>query len=117
MKIKIYVSGRTAHVAEHTSLKKFLEQNLNCEVFLPHDFVPNGIPKEKFPREVFLKCVEFMNKSDLIVANVGNYGKDTAWEIGYCHANGKPVIALAKTDEHLADFMVKGAFDHVVRSE
>lgn len=115
-KIKIYLAGKIYLVERHNEIKKFLEENLECEVFVPHELVPLDIPKDKLPIEVFEKCVEHMKKADVIVADVEDYGKDTAWEVGFCHGVGKPVIAFTKNDSFKSDFMVKGVFSNIAES-
>ena len=50
---------------------------------------------------IFMKCVEGVDASDLVVAVLDGVDVDsgTAWEIGYAYAKGKPVIGL-RTDRN-----------------
>ena len=115
--ICIYIAGRTSFVKRHNKIKEFLHNNLNCEVYLLHELVSVDTPKHELPYEAFKKCVEHMNKADIILADINIYGKDTSWEIGYCHGIGKKIIALSKNGRYLSDFMVKGALTFVAINE
>jgi nucleoside 2-deoxyribosyltransferase len=116
-KIKLYLAGKIGYVKRHESLRNYLSGRINCEVFLPHEFVALNIPKEKLPREAFKKCVDHINKADAVIADITVYGKDTTWEIGYCYGIKKKVIGFASDDKHKKDFMVKGSLLHVVRDK
>jgi len=116
-KIKIYIAGRTSFVKKHNNLKNFLCNNLDCEVYLPHELVSPDTPKEKLPEEAFTKCVEHMDKADVILADMNIYGKDTSWELGYCFGNNKNVIGYTNNDSYKADFMVKGPLTHIATNQ
>jgi len=116
-KIKIYIAGRTSFVKKHEKLKEYLQSNLDCEVYLPHELVSVDTPKNELPNEAFTKCVEYMNKADIILADINIYGKDTSWEIGYTYGIGKKIIGFAKNEKYKYDFMVRGALTYVTKNE
>jgi len=93
-----------------------LEAMFDSEVYLPHLLVPDSMPKERIPRTAFRRCVKCMNLAHVIVADIEVYGKDTAWEIGYCYQLGKPIIGYTENEHYRADFMVRGALVHIARS-
>jgi len=116
-KIKIYLAGRTSFVKKHENLKNYLLDKLDCEIFLPHELVSVDVPKEKLPEEAFTNCIEHMNEADIIVADINIYGKDTAWEIGYCFGLNKKIIGYAKNEAYKRDFMVRGALTYITKDE
>lgn len=115
-KLRIYIAGRTALVHRHERLAHLLESMVDCEVFLPHLLVPDSVPKNRIPRAAFIRCVKHMKLADVVVADIEVYGKDTAWEIGYCHALAKPIIGYTENRRYESDFMVRGAVVHIARS-
>ncbi|MBT3404867.1 nucleoside 2-deoxyribosyltransferase [archaeon] len=97
---KIYVAGPLCTEEE----RKFMEKidslciELGFETFLPHRDA--GLWKEgkKF-EDIAKEDLKGFEDCDLIVANLNGFGigAGTAWEMGYAHAKGIPVIGL-KTD-------------------
>jgi nucleoside 2-deoxyribosyltransferase len=116
-KIRIYVAGRTSFVKKHNDLKKYLESNLRCEVYLPHELVPLDTPKDELPIEVFTKCVKHMDKADIVIADVSIYGKDTAWEMGYLYGMNKKVVGFTSNEKYGFDFMVRGGLTHIAKKK
>ena len=116
-KIRLYLAGKICYVKRHESLKRFFEKSIECEVYLPHEFVPLEIPKEKLPREAFKKCVDHINKADAVIADISVYGNDTAWEVGYCYGIKKKIIGFARNKKYKADFMVKGTLSCVAKNK
>ena len=57
---------------------------------------------------IFRRCMEGVNTSDLVVAILDDVDVDseTAWEIGYAYAKGKPVIGLRTDFKALSDGVV-----------
>ena len=116
-KIKIYVAGRTSFVKKHNHLKDYLERNLGCEVYLPHELVPLDTPKDKLPFEVFTKCLKHMDMADIVIADLSVFGKDTAWEIGYFYGINKKVIGLTNNEKYKFDFMIRGAMTAIAKNK
>ncbi len=58
-----------------------------------------------------------MDASDLVVVELELYGKDTAWEVGYCQGKGKIAIGVSGNAAYMEDFMVRGSLRAVARSE
>lgn len=116
-KIKLYLAGKIGYVEAHESLRKQLTKRIDCEIFLPHEFVALDIPKEKLPLEAFKKCVDHINKADAVIADITIYGKDTAWEIGYCYGIRKKVIGFVRNNKYKKDFMIKGSLFCIARNK
>jgi len=116
-KVRLYLAGKIGYVKKHESLKRFLEKSIDCEIYLPHEFVSLDVPKEKLPREAFRKCVDHIKKADAVIADMSIYGKDTAWEVGYCYGIGKQVIGFARNKKYKKDFMVRGSIAHITRNK
>jgi nucleoside 2-deoxyribosyltransferase len=44
-------------------------------------------------------CCDAINDSDVVVVNLDTYGLDSAWEMGYAEALGKPIVGHNRSDE------------------
>jgi nucleoside 2-deoxyribosyltransferase len=72
----------------------------DCTVFLPQDIKVGG--KFNDPRHfavIFKSCIQGIEEADVIVAVLDGADADsgTAFEVGYAHARGKPIIGV-RTD-------------------
>lgn len=108
----IYLAGPLFSRAEleyNLKLKDMLLNN-GFSVFLPQeDAEDSALERESQNQEyIFMKCVEGVDASDLVVAVLDGVDVDsgTAWEIGYAYAKGKPVIGLRTDFRELADGIV-----------
>jgi len=109
----IYLAGPLFSRAEleyNLKLKDLLLNN-GFSVFLPQeDAEDSALERESQNQEyIFMKCVEGVDTSDLVVAVLDGVDVDsggTAWEIGYAYAKGKPVIGLRTDFRELADGIV-----------
>lgn len=86
MKKIIYLAGALFSTAEqdfNLKLKNEIETNFDVEVFLPQKECA-GIDS---PTEIFKKCKEGIDKSNLMIAILDGTDVDsgTAWEIGYAY--------------------------------
>lgn len=104
-KLKVYVAGPLCNEKE----RKFIEEldllckELGFETFLPHRDA--GLWKEgKSFKEIAKKDLMGFEGCDLLIANLNGFGvgAGTAWEMGYAHAKGIPVIGI-KTDRKIKD--------------
>ncbi len=101
-KLKVYIAGPLCMENE----RKFLEEidkickSLKLETFLPHRDCGLWI-KLKDTKKIANCDLKGFSDCDLLIANLNgfNVGAGTAWEMGYAHAKGIPVIAI-KTDKN-----------------
>jgi nucleoside 2-deoxyribosyltransferase len=94
--MKIYFAGSLFSSAERSfnvRMGKLLEK-FRHEVWLPQEHEP----RKKDARQIFLKDVEGIDWSDVVVANMDGADPDsgTCWECGYAYGK-KPVIVF-RTD-------------------
>lgn len=102
-KNKIYVAGPLCNENERKEVEKIdlICKELGFETFLPHRDA--GLWKEgKNFREIAKKDIKGFENCKLVIANLNgfNIGAGTAWEMGYAHAKGIPVIGI-KTDRKI----------------
>ena len=65
---------------------------------------------------MFASNIQALRRADVVVAILVNYGRDLAFELGFAHALGKPIIALAETSEYLRDEMIANSIIKVVKT-
>ncbi len=51
-------------------------------------------PQDKHFKEIFDTNVGLIDKSDILVAVLNNYGKDLTWEVGYAYGKKMPTLGL-----------------------
>lgn len=99
-KFRVYIAGPLCNEKE----RKYVEnldavcKEIGLDTFLPHRDA--GLWKEgKSFNEIAKKDIEGFKNCDIVIANLNgfNLGAGTAWEMGYAHAKGIPVIGI-KTD-------------------
>ena len=104
-KSKVYIASPLCNEEE----RKFAEsldlicKDLGLGTFLPHRDA--GLWKEgKDFKEIAKDDIDGFKDCDLVIANLNgfNVGAGTAWEMGYAHAKGIPVIGL-KTDRKVEE--------------
>lgn len=101
--IKVYIAGPLFSVAEREFNKRlvdFLKTHVdNCEVTLPQEFASTVAGKPGFLDLVFNHSLKSILESDVVIAILEGPDVDagTCVEIGYAHANGKPIVGL-RTD-------------------
>lgn len=123
----IYLAGPLFTHAELEYNRKLKDMLLNngFSVFLPQEDAEDvAQERERQNQErIFIRCVEGVVASDLIVAVLDGVDVDsgTAWEIGYAYAKEKPVIGLRTDFRELADgivnLMVEMAIVSLARDE
>lgn len=123
----IYLAGPLFTHAELEYNRKLKDVLLNngFSVFLPQEDAEDAAQEhEKQNQElIFIKCVEGLDSSDLVVAVLDGADVDsgTAWEAGYAYAKGKPVIGLRTDFRELSDgivnLMVEMAIVALARNE
>lgn len=80
-------------------LAERLARLLPCAVILPQDFVVEEQGEARHNGELFRQCVEGVDRCDALVAVLDGADADsgTAFEMGYAHALGKPMVGV-RTD-------------------
>jgi nucleoside 2-deoxyribosyltransferase len=99
---KIYLAGPLFTLAEQSfnaELARFLESE-GFEVFLPQEHEP----RRNTAKSIFDMDVAALDWADIIVACMDGPDPDsgTAWECGYAHAKGKPIVCFR------TDFRISG---------
>jgi len=102
-KLKVYIAGPLCNEKEREFVEKIdlICKELNLKTFLPHRDA--GLWKEgKSFEEIAKGDIKGFEGCGLVIANLNgfNVGAGTAWEMGYAHAKGIPVIGL-KTDRKI----------------
>jgi nucleoside 2-deoxyribosyltransferase len=59
----------------------------------------------------------WINRADAVITDICVYGKDTAWEVGYCYGIGNTVIGFAGNKKYKSDFTVRGSLTRVARDK
>jgi nucleoside 2-deoxyribosyltransferase len=109
---RIYLAAPLFSEAERSynaMLSDLLHRNL-FEVYLPQEAGDDSDTRgESEQHRLFRKNLSALEASDVVVAIIEGADADsgTAWEMGYAHARGKPVIALR------TDFRRIGHHEHV----
>jgi nucleoside 2-deoxyribosyltransferase/predicted secreted protein len=109
---RIYLAAPLFSEAERSynaTLSALLHRNL-FEVYLPQEAGDDSDTRgESEQHRLFRKNLSALEASDVVVAIIEGADADsgTAWEMGYAHALGKPVIALR------TDFRRIGHHEHV----
>ena len=104
-KTKIYVAGPFFKPGERERLEKirklFAEDEFfeEYELFFPMDhFIPNGenLSNWDWANAVFEMDTKALENADIVVAIYDKHYSDsgTAWELGYAHGLGIPVVLL-----------------------
>ena len=73
-------------------------------VYLPDDLVTGaGVQVAGAARaaEIQRLCCEAISACDVMAVNLDSYGLDSAWEMGYAEALGKPIVGYNRSDELL----------------
>lgn len=117
--IKIYLSGKIKHQKTFLKMRDMIKKGLSdieLEIYLPPELAPipsSESEKEKYYPLITKECLKYIDRADIVIANVSDYGKDTAAEIVYGKMMGKHVLALACNDEYKNDFFVRKFIDEV----
>lgn len=101
----VYIAGPLCTEKERKKVEEIdsLCKELGLKTFLPHRDA--GLWKEgKSFEEIAKGDLKGFEKCGLVIANLNgfNVGAGTAWEMGYAHAKGIPVIGI-KTDRKVEE--------------
>jgi nucleoside 2-deoxyribosyltransferase/predicted secreted protein len=109
---RVYLAAPLFSTAERDFNRKVRDmlERAYFDVYLPQEVGDTDAGRtHSSQREIFLRHVEALGEVDAVVAVVDGADADsgTAWEMGYAHAHGTPVIALR------TDFRRAGHNEHV----
>lgn len=109
---RIYLAAPLFSEAERAFNRKVRDmlEEAYYDVYLPQEVGDTDAGRTRSSqREIFRRDVEALQKVDAVVAVVDGADADsgTAWEMGYAHAHGTPVVALR------TDFRRAGHNEHV----
>ena len=107
----VYVSSSLRNKELNREVADVLEHS-GYSVYLPQ----RDAPATGSSADVFASNIEALRRADVVVAVLVNYGRDLAFELGFAHALGKPIIALAETSEYLRDEMIANSITKVVKT-
>jgi len=107
----VYVSSSLRNKELNREVADVLEHS-GYSVYLPQ----RDAPATGSSADVFASNIEALRRADVVVAVLVNYGRDLAFELGFAHALGKPIIALAETSEYLRDEMIANSIIKVVKT-
>ncbi len=100
--MRVYLAGPLFTLAERLWQRRLAEalRARDLTVFLPQDDA--GLPLLREPPDfhgAFEACRDAIDRADAVVAVLDGSDADsgTAWECGYAHARGKPIVAV-RTD-------------------
>jgi len=101
--MKVYLAGPLCTKVERENMEKIDEicKELGLRTFLPHRDC--GLWKNmKDTKRIAEGDIKGFEECGLLIANLNGFGisPGTAWEMGYAHAKGIPVIGI-KTDKKI----------------
>ncbi len=111
-KVRVYLSACISNALNNEFIcSKFPEDKFIFD--LPQKITPKELNHENFPLDVYKKCLEMMEASNIGLLLLDSYGRDCAWEAGWYSANkDKKLIAFVESSCHFTrDWMIKGGVD------
>lgn len=118
--MKVYIAASLFSVRERLFLSRLadflVKQGFN--VYLPHrdsGLIESNL--DMMSKTVFIKNIEGIKESDLIIALVNGPEIDsgTSWEIGYAYALGKEIICITddmRVNENTVNLMIYMSCSH-----
>lgn len=116
-KIRIYLSASISNAPNNEYIcSKFPRDKFT--IYLPQEITPIELNHANFPLDVYQKCLDMMQSSDLGLLLLDACGRDCAWEAGWYSANPeKKLIAFVESSSHFTrDWMIKGGIDIFITS-
>lgn len=105
---KLYVGCSLTHAPEEfKELVEAFKDALRAEGYEVFNFVGlvNGTPRDVYEQDI---C-EFVRKADALIAICDHPSLGLGWETGEAVRLGKPVLAVAHTDNHVTRLIVGAA--------
>ncbi|MEM3484410.1 MAG: nucleoside 2-deoxyribosyltransferase [Candidatus Methanomethyliaceae archaeon] len=95
-----------------------LIEGSGIEIVDPFDYTPiiedNPEKKLELAEEIKRECIRLLESCDVVLALLDYNDTGTAFEVGYAHAVGKPVILISSGECSSANAMLLGAGKAVI---
>lgn len=111
--MRIFFAGPLTDLAEPEKTKAFYVQLTTVAKDLGHDFFwaflsgtdPIKNP-EVPPRDVYHRDIEELDKSDMMIAYMGEPSTGTGMEIEHAHQTNKPIVILYEQGKHMSRMLL-----------
>jgi len=111
---RLYLSASIANAPLNKKLRQHLPPG-RFELILPQDFAPRDVDHPSYPRAIYERCIEEMERCDAGIILLDAFGVDSASEAGWFAAKKKPLIGIAVANcRFLRHWMVKGNLTSVI---
>lgn len=112
-RIKVYIIARISKDFHSWTEKVCTPLKKEFKIFIPKDNNPFNKNHKSFSKRVFDLDLKFMKSSDIGLI-LPEYGRDSAWEVGWYSCSKKPtIIFVDKQTKWLRDWMVKGGSKYI----
>lgn len=116
-RLVIYLSASIANGRLNARLRRALPET-EFELVLPQEFAPVHEAHPDFPRAIYQRCIDEMERCDAGLLLLDAFGVDCASEAGWLCARGTPLIGLAGGSlRFLQHWMVKGNMSGVISTD
>lgn len=116
-RLVIYLSASLANGPLNTRLRQALPEG-DFELVLPQEFAPVHRAHPEYPRAIYQRCIDEMERCDAGLLLLDAFGVDCASEAGWLCARGTPLVGLAGTSlRFLQHWMVKGNLSSVITTD
>ncbi len=116
-RLVIYLSASITNAPLNARLREELD-DVRFELVLPQEFTPLERSHPTYPRAIYQRCIDEMERCDAGLLLLDAFGVDCASEAGWLCARGKPLIALATGSlRFLQHWMVKGNLTAVITTD
>lgn len=110
----LYLSASITNAPLNARLRAQLDE-LRFELVLPQEFAPLDRSHPTYPRAIYQRCIDEMERCDAALLLLDAFGVDCASEAGWLCARGKPLIGIAAQSlRFLQHWMVKGNLSAVI---
>lgn len=110
----VYLSASITNARPNARLRDYLPAP-RFELVLPQEFAPLERSHPTYPRAIYQRCIDEMQRCDAGLLLLDAFGIDCASEAGWLAARGKPLLGLAQGSlRFLQHWMVKGNLTGVI---
>ena len=112
--LRLYLSSSIANGPLNARLREYLPPP-RFELVLPQEFSPVELAHPSYPRAIYQRCIDEMERCDGALLLLDAFGVDCASEAGWLCARNKPLIGIAVANlRFLQHWMVKGNLSAVI---
>lgn len=116
-RLVIYLSASLANGPLNTRLRHALPESA-FELVLPQEFAPVHSAHPEYPRAIYQRCIDEMERCDAGLLLLDAFGVDCASEAGWLCARGTPLVGLAGGSlRFLQNWMVKGNLSSIITTD